>query len=205
MASYIGIVWDTRMSTYVDKWVGECSLAIDINEFFFTLRNLLERKSNLHWHSCYLQKYINDNMCPFGLRIQLFPHFKISSEEFKTKWEQTNCSLSLIVIVIDHYKNELSGAGEEIKTLWKNAVHLQAVHIQHMLYIYRNDFTVGRAYRWSNSSFRKQGTVMNNMENVFTNDGMVSDSSSASSSFTSNAPRTKRTHKQTRKRLFHEN
>lgn len=79
----------------------------------------MERKNNLHWHSTYLEKYISENLVPFGLRIKLFPHFKNLSTDFKGKWEKTlpKCSLSLMKLLVDEHKTELTLIDNKLQPL----------------------------------------------------------------------------------------
>lgn len=159
---------------------GEDRSSIKINEFFSSLGNLLESKSNMHWHNCYLSKYVTENLCPLGLRIQLFPHFKILSDDFKRKWKQTLtiCSVNMMGLLIEHYQSEMSALDTEIQTLLLNSNHLQASTCFQEKEAVLNDcldkfkreiisskelkflrdkkaFNLGKAYRWSKSTSRK--------------------------------------------------
>lgn len=65
------------------------------------------------------EKYIAENIIPFGLRLKLFPHFKNPSEKFKKNWEctLTNCSMSLIKLLIVKHKKEAGQIDLEFQPL----------------------------------------------------------------------------------------
>lgn len=62
------------------------------------------------------------SIIPFGLRIKLFSHFKDPSQEFKKKWEEvlTNCSLSLMSLLINEHKAQLDLVDTELQSLNTN-------------------------------------------------------------------------------------
>lgn len=76
MAAYLGSSWHTLMTSYTQKWGQEDGSKVELNEYFFSAKNLLERKSIIHWLIFYLQKYLTESIVPFGLRLKLFPNFK---------------------------------------------------------------------------------------------------------------------------------
>lgn len=59
------------MTIYNTKWGQEDIDKVELNDIFFSLKKLLERKTNIHWHTVYLEKYITENIVPFGLRLDL--------------------------------------------------------------------------------------------------------------------------------------
>lgn len=79
MAFFVGTEWESR---YANKWTNEYRTNIEMNEFFFSFKNVLEKKSYLNWHSACLKRYVNEKICPYGLRVQLFPNFKVENEDF---------------------------------------------------------------------------------------------------------------------------
>lgn len=81
----------------------------------------MEKKSHLYWH-----KYVNERVCPYGLRVQQFPNCKIECESFKSKWEDalTTCSVNLLQILIDHYQQELTTVEQDLQSLLTTGTHL---------------------------------------------------------------------------------
>lgn len=127
MATFSDPDWEKRMDNYATKWSNEDRTHIALDEYFFSLKNILIKNSHLHWHAHYLGIYVNDKVCPLGLRIQLFPNFRIDDDTFKTKWEDglTSCSLSLLQLLIDHYKDDLGSVDREVSTLLSTRAHLR--------------------------------------------------------------------------------
>lgn len=85
LPQYMGQSWDDLMQNHTSKWDHVYKGTIELNEVFFSLQGLIERKNNLFWHAKYLVEYIGENIVQFGLRIRLFPHFKNPSPTFKSK------------------------------------------------------------------------------------------------------------------------
>lgn len=116
MATFTGQKWETLMSACSAQWGQESKGQLESGETFWVYKNLLEKKTNLHWHVTYLQKYATKGIIPFGLRIKLFPHFKNPSPTFKNNWEQTltQCSQSLINLLNNEHKSELLDVDKEL-------------------------------------------------------------------------------------------
>lgn len=85
MTQFMGQSWDDLMNSHTLKWGQDDKGWTELNEIFFSLKGFLERKNNIHWHLAYLEKYIEEHIVPFGLRLKLFPHFKSLSPDFKSK------------------------------------------------------------------------------------------------------------------------
>lgn len=69
----------------------------------------------------YFTKYIDDQMSPWGLRIQMFPTINKLEPEFKSQWEQNlqQCSVKMMEMLCCHYTNELTLLDREIETLYE--------------------------------------------------------------------------------------
>lgn len=82
---------------------------MEADETFLSLATLLKRKNNIYWHITYLQKYLAENIIPFGLRLKLFPHFINPTVKFKNKWEDrlTKCSLELISLLFEEHRGKI--------------------------------------------------------------------------------------------------
>lgn len=119
MAAFTGQNWDTLMKAHNAKWGQEVRRKMELNEIFNYVKVLLERKSNIHWHTVYLEKYIAESIVPFGLRRKLFPHFKKPSDSFKQKWENTltGCSMAPMSLLVDEHKEDLKSIDVEIQPL----------------------------------------------------------------------------------------
>lgn len=84
-----------------------------------SLKNLLDRKANIHWHSIYLEKCISENIVPYGPRLKNFPHFRNPSADFKQNWENTltSCSKAFMTLLIEEHKKELTQVDLELHPL----------------------------------------------------------------------------------------
>lgn len=107
------------MKTHNAKWVQEDRNDVELNETFDSVKTLLEKKSNVYWHSTYLEKYIAESLVPYGLRLKLFPHFKKPSNSFRAKWENTltGFSMALMALLIEEHKEELKSIDLELQNL----------------------------------------------------------------------------------------
>lgn len=107
------------MKTHTAKWGHEDKQKVQLDEIYNSVKILLERKTNVYWHTTYLEKYIEESIVPFGLRLRLLPHFKKPSETFKAKWENTltGCSMALMALLIDEHKEELKAIDLELQSL----------------------------------------------------------------------------------------
>lgn len=119
MATFKRQNWDTLMSSYSVQWDHKDKGKKESYKVLFSLKNLLERKTNIHWHIIYLQKYISERIIPFGLRIKLFPHFNNPTLDFKNKWEETltNCSLNVKSLLIGAHRAELGTIDNKLQQL----------------------------------------------------------------------------------------
>lgn len=104
------------MSAHSTKWGSDDKTKMEANDLFIQLKGLMDTKLSLYWHFTYLERYISDGIIPFGLRLKLFPHFPNPSNYFKNKWENalSNCSLTLMQLLIDQHKIDLDHVDSEI-------------------------------------------------------------------------------------------
>lgn len=101
----LGTDWVGFMSNLKTACLNDHKTEDDIQTFFAKMFKLLKRKSHLHWHIEYFKMYVSENICPLGLRGQIFPTIKDPSVDFKKTRERilTNCSLDLIRLLITQY------------------------------------------------------------------------------------------------------
>lgn len=116
---FVGEAW----SGYISELHNNCNTStrddLALNQYLAKARRLLKKKSNLYWHIEFFQQYILDNICPTGLRIQLFPSFKNVTPELKRLWEQelTKCSIELIRLLVAQYRTDLAALDQELISL----------------------------------------------------------------------------------------
>lgn len=87
--------------------------------FLDRMFNLLKKKSHLYWHIQYFESYITENVCPLGLRIQIFPTIKDPSPDFRKSWENTltKCSIELMEKLTTQYRSDMTILDGEIDRL----------------------------------------------------------------------------------------
>ncbi|XP_077118930.1 uncharacterized protein LOC143775001 [Ranitomeya variabilis] len=73
----------------------------ELQETITRFKDLLHKRTRIWWNHEFLDKYIQKDLIPRGLRIQVFPSFPIEDEEFKGKWEDliNNCSKGFMVLL----------------------------------------------------------------------------------------------------------
>lgn len=81
------------------------------------LEKLMIQENRVWWDSITLQKYVDRNMIPRGLRMKKVPT-TIYSDTFKEEWNLilSTCSLKLIQLIIKQEEEKLKVLSEEIKT-----------------------------------------------------------------------------------------
>lgn len=116
------------MQSHTTRWGYEDKTQLELNDMFFALKSVLKRKLNICWHYKYLDKYISENMIPFGLRLKVFPHFRKPSQTFKEKWKNTlsDCFFNLMKLLIEEHKKEIETIDLEIQAVNNTFVSLNA-------------------------------------------------------------------------------
>lgn len=91
----------------------------DLDGFIFKTRQLLERKSRLYWHTKFFDRYLENNINPWGLRVQVFPNIRDPNTEFKTKWEKilNKCSEGLMDLLKENHLNDIGEIQKELDIL----------------------------------------------------------------------------------------
>lgn len=96
----------------------------DLDRSFMRLQRLLEKKVRLYWHKSNFEKYSDNQIVPWGLRIQIFPNVKKINDSLKQSWEinlQT-CSLQMISILCEQYESELTQLNLQINGWYQDHV-----------------------------------------------------------------------------------
>lgn len=70
------------------------------------LKIALHKRLKIWWNKAFLEKYLQRNLIPRGLRIQVFPSFPVEDETFTERWEDvcTNASGKFMELLIGHNK-----------------------------------------------------------------------------------------------------
>lgn len=118
MANYCGNAFDGLMD-HIHKSQNTSNGGLSMERFFLRLQRMLEKKSRLFWNKWYFLKYTEENISPWGLRIQIFPTITQLEPEFKLEWEENlqSCSKKMMELLCKHYTTELSLVDKEIEKL----------------------------------------------------------------------------------------
>lgn len=161
----------------------------DLEGFINKTRQLLEKKSRLYWHSKFFDRYRDNNINPWGLRVQVFPNIRDPSSDFKRKWEKVliRCSDGLMELLLEHHLHDIEEIQKELDVLSMKSNHFKTNEtfesrnkdlndhmekfnkhlIQSKLKKFDKDlraFKEGRAYSWYNTSgnFRSRTRLFRN-------------------------------------------
>ncbi|CAJ0936767.1 unnamed protein product [Ranitomeya imitator] len=161
----------------------------ELQEVITRFKDLLRRRTRIWWNYEFLDKYIQKDLIPRGLRIQVFPSFPVDDEEFRGKWEDlTNtCSRGFMVLLkqmnqkfLDLIENEIDGlqatlhkdmTGDALKKLndevdvelrrWAKEIQAsKAKKFQRDI----QDKQHSRVYRWQNPSGRARTRSRNGFQ-----------------------------------------
>lgn len=128
---FAGAGWTGYLSEIQTNCNVDNEQEININQYMAKMKRLLKKKSNLHWHFEFLNKYARENISPLGLRVQVFPSFQNTTPEFKVAWEQilTSCSTEQMKLLIGQYQLELSSLDQDILLL-QSSNEIIKTHVQ---------------------------------------------------------------------------
>ena len=91
----------------------------DSRKLFFDLHKLSEKELKIHINMVYLSDYWKKDMIPQGLRINKFPSFGHSNDDFREKWEAilNKCSQDLMLLLIEEAKKQKLSVQTQIEEL----------------------------------------------------------------------------------------
>lgn len=99
----------------------------DLDLAFMRLQRLLEKKVRVYWHKAFFSKYSDNQVVPWGLRIQIFPNVRKVNDALKTSWEGNlqSCSLEIIYILCNQYEKELETLDSQISNWYQDYILIQ--------------------------------------------------------------------------------
>lgn len=121
MADYAGVNWDRLMNSYQDQHTNNEITDYDAFSYFVKLRKLLEKKTVNFWHRKYLERYLEEeDIAPFGLRVQIFPQLGNLTPEFKSSWERIlmECLSQMMKAIINEYNRLIEETDRELFVLF---------------------------------------------------------------------------------------
>lgn len=218
MGDLLGENWEDLMSTIKSNYQVKEQVKTDLTSLFHSLTKALEKKCALHWHIQSLDRYIQENINPIGLRIQIFPILDRISDNLKKNWESklNDCSRNLMMLLQDEYRLQLNNLDTEIDALYIRLTPLKThedystleeklrEHLKNSskailqkkdkkFWRDKNAFGENRAYRWhQKKDFRnrtsKKFSKNKGEKNDYSSD-TNSNASSSASSFTDRSTR----------------
>ncbi|XP_069600643.1 uncharacterized protein [Ranitomeya imitator] len=85
-------------------------------------KNAVHRKLKTWWNKTTLENYVDQNIIPRGLRVQVYPSFDLEDTELIQRWKKaaTCCSLEFLRIIIDKNSISLNLIDKEIDEIHKS-------------------------------------------------------------------------------------
>lgn len=104
-----------------DSTLGDLTARGKVSEIQNSIKLLMHKRIKIWWNKAFLEKYLQKNLIPRGLRIQVFPSFPIEDETFTSRWEEicNNGSNKFMELLIGHNKKSLDQLDIEIDVLQK--------------------------------------------------------------------------------------
>ncbi|KAM4040453.1 uncharacterized protein ACNLHF_011785 [Anomaloglossus baeobatrachus] len=187
---------------------GDVSNGIQSDEVIMTkYKELLKKRTRLWWNKAFLGKYLEKDLVPRGLRVQVFPSFPLEDEAFKTKWEELaqTCSRGFLGLLWDHNSTSLVSIEAELEALEKSLTETctptvvtrfyaeidkelekweQEIRTFKLKKLNRDiqDYTLRRAYRWRNNTIRGRSGDTANKNPRLRSSSLVSMTSAGGSS-----------------------
>ncbi|XP_069590076.1 uncharacterized protein [Ranitomeya imitator] len=95
----------------------------DIKDLKLNIKDLLHKRTKVWWNKAALENYLQRDIIPRGLRIQIHPTSDISDPTFANRWEESmnKCSRTLLELLIGADRKALDSIEGEIETL-KNKI-----------------------------------------------------------------------------------
>ncbi|XP_069610013.1 uncharacterized protein [Ranitomeya imitator] len=99
--------------------VSNVDSSVSDQEIFRKYKNAMFKKTRFWWTRTALQNYVDHEIIPRGLRVQLFPTFDLKDEKLVKRWSQaaTICSLEFLRIIIESNAQVISEIESELERL----------------------------------------------------------------------------------------
>lgn len=203
MTNYAGKNWDNAMFGLYKNFSQKEQKDSELTQIFINLRKLLEKKKLNHWHIHSFERYMRNNINPFGLRIQIFPTMEHVDPSFKQAWENnlSACSENMMSLLIEEYRKTIQQIDKELESLYTQLTpfktHTSFVQLDNELNAHLEQFNKNilikkenkflrdqtafsehKAYNWKTSQTKAK---FNSTIKPFNNDSTLSDASSMSS------------------------
>lgn len=178
----------------------------EMNFMFFQLKRLVEKK--MFWQVENFEHYIQEDINPFGLRIQIFHTLENINIVFKKQWENNlqQCTKIMMKLLIEEYQKRIVNLEKDIENVYTKLdsfkdlptynEHEEGIktHIDQMVkeliatkerkfWRDKTAFREGIAYRWQQRNTQTRQQRKNNLKNWNKGKGSNSSLNSISSAF----------------------
>ncbi|XP_077320812.1 uncharacterized protein LOC143943119 [Lithobates pipiens] len=214
MTGFCGEAWEGLMSKIHESQKTSEITDKELEHAFHLLQRLLERKVRIFWNKKFFLKYIENQIAPWGLRVQIFPNLNKIDDLIKNKWEENlqNCSLQMMTLLNMQFEHDLTQLDKAIDQWCEDYTTVTSIprfkkkeqeiqkHIEsYTLDIIRskenkylrdcNAYSNGYAYKWPtnerNRNYRNQQSYRTRNDRTVNNMSNLSPSSSSPSASSS--------------------
>ncbi|CAJ0955578.1 unnamed protein product [Ranitomeya imitator] len=111
--------WVSQLGTVFGEKQLNDQDTFDIKDLKLKIRDLLKKRTKIWWNKAALENYLQKDIIPRGLRVQLFPTLDVEDTSFTSKWEETltKCSRTLLELLVGADKRSLESLEKEIETI----------------------------------------------------------------------------------------
>lgn len=91
-----------------------------MNSLFLQLKTLVENKVSLFWQIENFKHYIQEDINPLGLRVQIFPTLDNLDTTFKKRWENNlqQCTKTMMRLLIEEYRKRTAALEKEFEEVY---------------------------------------------------------------------------------------
>ena len=168
-----GKEWDDLMQGYSASHHKGEAIQSELSSLCSQLGRLVEKKAALFWHVESFEKYLREDINPYGLRIQIFPLLDNVNPEFRKKWELNLqlCTANMMKLLIEEYKTRSAQVEKDIDEIYTkllpflalpafkehetkikgrlDVVTAETLHIKETKFWRdKRSFQEGKAYKW---------------------------------------------------------
>lgn len=203
-----GSSWTALMADYSKNHEEGEAVQSELSSLCNQLSKYVEKKAAFFWHIDNFERYIREDINPYGLRIQIFPLIDNISPDFKKQWEDNlqACTRKMMRMLIEEYKTRSLALDKEIDNIYvklqsfkslpslkeheeRIKIHLDQITTETLrkkdkkFWRDKLSFQEGRAYKWTQNNYtsnsKNRGLAKSTVE--CGSDSSINSSASASS------------------------
>lgn len=115
-----GKEWDNLMAGFSKDYSQKSSSQSEISSLFFQLGKIVDKKVACFWLADTFDSYIQEDINPLGLRIQISPMLEDVDSTFKTNWENNLqlCTKTMMSLMSEEYKKCIANFDRDIDVIY---------------------------------------------------------------------------------------